>query len=331
MASRVHALLALSGVTSRAHDYDAFDEAGLFLLQLHSQTVERHITNVSELAPWDGWDVPTLAPGQFAKGQSTYGEVKVGTPGGPCPAGTQELTYAQCTQLVRDNLRDRTGPFARHFAGHTSFYPPHIQMLPQSGLPGCQIWPHTGNAYYGLATEPFGNPRAFSPVCSTEGGRAQELIDFPVEPMREVQILELGEKCPLDCMPNIDQCLKIAGGFGHPQGKRHYSQMYTQVNPGGFGCYAPTESANSARVGEKTIFNPGDGVDGEGRPSLKRINTRQYCFCQPTTTTTPVPTTTTSAPITTTAAAMAPPEDDGASAIGDPHLHPIRSEDFTVH
>merc|ERR1719198_1936425 len=134
-------------------------------------------------------------------------------------------------------------------------------------------------------------------------------------------------------MLNLDQCLKImadkapvSAGPGVRVGPSPF--VVTQLNPGGFGCYAP--------LGNKIHFNPGDGIDVEGSPNLQRVNSRQVCFCNPTTTTTPVPTTTTTTttttPVpTTTAAAMAPPEDDGVSAVVDPHLHPIAGEDFTLH
>jgi hypothetical protein len=162
---------------------------------------------------------------------------------------------------------------------------PHLQASP--GIAGCFFYAGNKNIYY----NPFataGGIGLFEPICAPNGGRSQEKIDFPVDPMPEVEKLPIGVRCEEGCgQLSLDQCIKVGVdklvsnvGGGIP---------IVQLNPGIRGCYRytgnnriyynPTNgyAENASRWGKQDVASVAEPICGACKMVWKTTGVNGYC------------------------------------------------------
>lgn len=238
------------------------------------------------------------------KHQSGLGGPTLGTLGGDCPE-SERLTYRQCLEALMDGI----GGNAMQNGG--TINPPNLQKNP--GQSGCFYVPANKQIYYNpdVESRPHGQ---FQPICSDDGGREQERLDFPVDPMPEVELKQVGELCDESCgRLTLDQCIKVSTDQLVPNGNNQGTPI-VQLNPGGDGCYK-VDGNNHIYY---NIERPGSQLIEQANKGSVAHVARHICGVCTTTTTTPAPATTTLAPA------------DDAAAVGDPHIHTMHRQDFDL-
>lgn len=218
------------------------------------------------------------------------------------------LTYRECLEVLMDGI----GGNAMMNAG---INPPNLQANP--GQLGCFYVPANRQIYYnpGPESRPHGG---FQPICSPNGGRQQEKVDFPVEPLPEVEVKQVGELCDEGCgRLTLDQCIKVGVdnlvANGNIQGI-----PIVQLNDGGYGCYL---SAGNQHI-YYNVESPGSQlIERANKGSVANV-ARHICGVCTTTTTEEPPEESPSPPV----------KGNEAAAVGDPHITNTAGQhfDFTL-
>jgi len=190
-----------------------------------------------------------------------------------CPED-EILTYEQCIEAMRDTARFPSG-------NERGARIPHHQHMGQSG---CYWASNTKWIYYNPGPYPGKSlyTNLFRPICGPQGGRKQEVLDNPTDPMPDLLLKPVGEQCAPGCGLTYDQCNVaqrdhlVPGALNWNGGPAH-----AQLNPGANGCYWATNT-------KIVYWNPeGDKPlpAGLNLGSVAHV-ARHICGCDGTTTTT---------------------------------------------
>lgn len=233
------------------------------------------------------------------KHQEGLGRPTVGPFGGECPE-SEILTYRECLEALMDGI----GGNGMRQDG--TINPPNLQKNP--GPSGCFYFSGNRNIYYNPDAE--SRPHAlFQPICSDTGGRKQERLDFPVDPMPEVELKQVGELCDESCgRLTLDQCIKVSTDQLVANGNGQGSPI-VQLNPGGYGCYKVDGNQHIYY----NVESPGSQLIEQANKGSVADVARHICGVCTTTTTTASPL----------------PADD-AEAVGDPHIRTVSGKVFDL-